>query len=184
MWRTRSLNFFVSDNFKVTPRPTLNLRIRYEFDEPVWDRDGSEGFFDVTTEAFAVRIDRSQPAIQREIPGVELRPDFQKAIWSPDLNNFAPRQGFAYRISDKTALRGSFDVFYSKDQGNEWQFEVNVPPLVIWLSQIGNMDASNFDWDRDALPDPSSPDLPISTLSPFSVDPSDRALPRSGGISV
>lgn len=111
MWRTRSLKFFVSDNFKVTPRLTLNLGVRYEFDEPVWEQDGKEGFFDVATETYAVRIDRSQPASQREIPGVEFRPDFQKAFWSPDLNNLAPRLGFAYRISDKTALCGGFGVF-------------------------------------------------------------------------
>lgn len=174
LWRTRSLNFFVSDDFKVTPNLTLNLGLRYEYDEPVWERDGKEGFFDVATQTFAVRIDRSQSPIQRDIPGVEFRPDFQKGIWTPDRNNFAPRIGFAYRISDKTALRGGYGVFYSKTQGNEWQFKVNAPPLVIGLSQTGNLGTPNLNWDRDAFPDPASPDFPISTLSPFSVDPSDR----------
>jgi hypothetical protein len=173
-WRTRSLNFFISDDYKVTPRLTLNLGLRYEYDEPVWERDGKEGFFDVATETFVVRIDRSQSPIQRDIPGVEFRPNFQKGIWDRDLNNFAPRFGFAYRISDKTALRGGYGVFYSKTQGNEWQFKVNAPPLVIGLSQTGNLGTPNLNWDRDAFPDPASPDFPISTLSPFSVDPSDR----------
>src|ERR1035438_259765 len=30
-----------------------------------------------------------------------------------DLNNWGPRAGFAYKIDDKTVLRGGFGTFYS-----------------------------------------------------------------------
>ena len=93
--------------------------MRYEYDEPVRERHGKEGFFDVATETFAVLIDRSQSPIQRDIPAVVFRPKYQRGIWAPDYNNFASRVSFAYRITEKTALRGGFGVFYSKTQGNE-----------------------------------------------------------------
>ena len=122
LWRTSSPTVFVSDDFRVTPRLTLNFGICCEFDEPVWERDGKKGFIDVATETFAVRIDWSQSPIQREIPGVVFRPDFHKGIGSPDLNDFAPRLGIAYRLSDKTALRGGYGVLHSKTQENGWRF--------------------------------------------------------------
>jgi hypothetical protein len=71
-------------------------------------------------------------------------------------------------------LRGGYGVFYSKTQGNELQFKINAPPLVFAASLTGNTNAPNLLWDRDAFPDPSSPDFPVGTLSPFSVDPRDR----------
>lgn len=173
-WRTQSYNFFVSDDFKVTPKLTLNLGLRYEYDQPVWERDGKEGFFDETSGTFAVLIDKSESPIQRDIPGVEFRPGFRKGIWERDRNNFAPRFGFAYRLGESTALRGGYGIFYSKTQGNEWQFKINAPPLVIALQQAGDLTTPNLNWDRDAFPSPSDPNFPISTLAPFSVDPSDR----------
>ncbi|MGH9665176.1 MAG: TonB-dependent receptor, partial [Bryobacteraceae bacterium] len=64
--------------------------------------------------------------------------------------------------------------FYSKTQGNELQFKINAPPLVFAASLTGNPTTPNLNWDRDAFPDPSSPNFPVGTLSPFSVDPRDR----------
>lgn len=173
-WRTQSYNFFVSDDYKVTPRLTLNLGLRYEYDVPVWERDGKEGFFDVTTRTYAVLIDQSRSPVTRVIPGLEYRPSFRRGIWRPDRNNFAPRFGLAYRLTEKTVLRSGYGVFYTKTQGNEWQFKVNAPPLVLSLSQVGAIGTPNLNWDRDAFPDPASPGFPITTLSPFTVDPSDR----------
>ncbi len=173
-WRSQSYNLFLADDFKITSRLTLNLGLRYEYDQPVWEKDGKEGFFDVETQTYVVLIDKSESPLSRDIPGVEFRPNYRKGIWERDRNNFAPRFGFAYRLTDDTALRGGYGVFYSKTQGNEWQFKVNAPPLVLALQQTGNIGTPNLNWDRDAFPDPSSPAFPISTLSPFTVDPSDR----------
>lgn len=173
-WRSKSYNFFISDDIKVTGRLTLNFGLRYEYDQPVWERDRREGYVDVDRQKFVVGISREQSPIKREIPQVLFEPRLRRGIWLPDRNNWAPRFGFAYRFKDSLVVRGGYGVFYSKTQGNEWQFKINAPPLVFTASLVGNINSPNLSWDRDAFPDPADPNFPLATLSPFSVDPRDR----------
>ncbi|MDX1979234.1 MAG: hypothetical protein SFV51_03135, partial [Bryobacteraceae bacterium] len=65
--------------------------------------------------------------------------------------------------------------FYAKTQGNELQFKINAPPLVFSAALNNTVGTPTLNWDRDAFPDPASPTFPVSTLSPFSVDPRDRS---------
>lgn len=173
-WRSKSLNFFVTDDLKVTQKLTLNLGLRYEYDQPFYDRDHHEGYFDTSLDKFVVGISQAQSPIKVNIPGIEYNPNLRPGIWFPDYNNFGPRFGFAYQLTGNTVLRGGYGLFYSKTQGNELQFKINAPPLVFAASLTGNTKTPNLNWDRDAFPDPSSPTFPVSTLSPFSIDPHDR----------
>jgi hypothetical protein len=173
-WRSRSFNFFFADDWKITSRLTLNLGLRYEYDTPYADANHKEGYFDTSLKNFVVGISKEESPIKRDIPGLTFNPNLQRGIWFPDRNNFAPRLGIAYRINDKTALRAGYGIFYAKTQGNELQFKINAPPLVFAAALVGQVGTPNVSWDRDAFPDPSSPDFPVGTLSPFSVDPRDR----------
>jgi hypothetical protein len=121
-----------------------------------------------------VGISQQESPIKRDIPQIQYNPNLQPGIWNPDRNNWAPRVGFAYRFGQGTVLRGGYGIFYSKTQGNELQFKVNAPPLVFAASLTGAPGTPNFNWDRDAFPDPASPSFPVGTLAPFSVDPRDR----------
>jgi outer membrane receptor protein involved in Fe transport len=173
-WRSQSWNFFVADDWKVSSRLTLNLGLRYEYDTPFAERDGREGYFDTSLQKFVVGIRPEDSPIKRDIPGIEFMPDLRPGVWFPDRNNFAPRIGIAYRLTDRTALRAGYGLFYGKTQGNELQFKINAPPLVFSTSLTGAVGTPNLSWDTDAFPDPASPDFPVGTLSPFSVDPRDR----------
>ncbi len=175
LWRSKSLNFFVADDWKLTSRLTLNLGLRYEYDSPMADARGREGYFDTSLAKFVVGISREQSPIKRDIPGLEYRPDLQRGIWFPDRNNFAPRIGLAYRLTNSTALRAGYGWFYAKSQGNELQFKINAPPLVFSATLNNAVGVPNLTWDRDVFPDPASPAFPVATLSPFSVDPRDRS---------
>lgn len=174
-WRSNSTNFFVADDWKITQKLTLNLGLRYEYDSPMAEANGKEGYFDTSLAKFVVGISQAQSPIKREIPGLEFRPSLQKGIWFPDRNNFAPRIGLAYRLTNTTALRAGYGWFYAKTQGNELQFKINAPPLVFSATLNNAVGVPNLTWDRDAFPDPSSPSFPVATLSPFSVDPRDRS---------
>ncbi len=174
-WRSRSTSLFVADDWKITPRLTLNLGLRYEYDSPMADVNGKEGYFDTSLAKFVVGISREESPIRREIPGLEFNPGLRPGIWFPDRNNFAPRIGLAYRLTNSTALRAGYGWFYAKSQGNELQFKINAPPLVFSATLNNAVGVPNLNWDRDAFPDPASPSFPVSTLSPFSVDPRDRS---------
>jgi outer membrane receptor protein involved in Fe transport len=174
LWRSHSTNFFVSDDWKVNPRLTLNLGLRYEYDSPFADSRGHEGYFDTSQQKFVVGISQGQSPIKQSIPGIVYDPNLRPGVWYPDRNNFGPRVGLAYRLTDSTAIRAGYGIFYAKTQGNELQFKINAPPLVFAASLTGNATTPNLSWDRDAFPDPSSPNFPVGTLAPFSVDPRDR----------
>jgi len=171
-WRSKSTNLFLADDIKLTPRLTLNLGLRYEYDTPFSEIDGKEGYFDTSKGQLIVGLSESQTPLR--IPNVVLDPNLRPGIWFKDTNNFAPRIGLAYRLTNTAAIRAGYGVFYAKTQGNELQFKINTPPTVVAATLVGSLTTPNVLADRDLFPDPASPSFPVSTLSPFSVDPLDR----------
>jgi Carboxypeptidase regulatory-like domain/TonB dependent receptor/TonB-dependent Receptor Plug Domain len=103
---------YLSDNWHVLPRLTLNLGLRYEF-QP-WPREinGRAEFFDFSTG-------------KEVIAGHGVRPE----IVDPDYNNFAPRVGLAYQVNKNTVLRAGGGIYYSTDNANELQFEIVGAPF-------------------------------------------------------
>jgi hypothetical protein len=55
-----------------------------------------------------------------------------RALVKPDRNNFAPRVGVAYKLDDKTVIRGGWGIFYNLFDrvGSEDQLALNLPGLV------------------------------------------------------
>ncbi len=88
---------YVQDDFKVSPKLTLNLGVRYEFATPQWEDQNRLANFDPTT---ATLIQAKNGSI------------YDRALVNPDRNNFAPRLGFAYQAMSKTVLRGGYGVSY------------------------------------------------------------------------
>ena len=93
---------FFQDDWRVTPRLTLNLGLRYEYDTPYSEVANRWTNFNPNTGQFLIAGVNSDKYV-----GVQ-----------PDLNNFAPRLGFAYRLTNTTVIRGGSGVFYNA-QGSE-----------------------------------------------------------------
>jgi outer membrane receptor protein involved in Fe transport len=104
---------FVQDDFKVTPRLTLNLGLRYDYESPRTDR-----FNQLTNFDYAVRPPLQAPGLDLRgalsFVGVAGASRFQS---DPDRNNFAPRLGFAYKLTAKTVLRGGGGFFFAPTTG-------------------------------------------------------------------
>ncbi|MGH9843326.1 MAG: TonB-dependent receptor domain-containing protein, partial [Blastocatellia bacterium] len=96
--RTESYNFFVNDNFRVTPRLTLSAGLRYEYNSPPVDRVDRANLFDAA----------SRSVIQVGTQGVP------RAGYNADKNNFAPRLGFAWTLGEKTVLRTGYGIYYDQ----------------------------------------------------------------------
>jgi hypothetical protein len=168
-WYRTTRNFFVQDDFKVSARLTLNLGLRFERDQPFYEKTGKEGFFDLAQQKILVRIPQSQSTLGMPPDTVIYDPSYRQGIWQTP-NHWAPRIGFAYRLTDNTALRSGFGIFFSKTQGNELQGKFNMPPLVYSTSLLGDLTTPNILIDRDAFPSSTSAS---GILAPFSVDPND-----------
>ena len=113
---------FIQDDFKWSPKLTLNLGVRYEFATPPRERNNNFANFDPQTGTMIFAKDGSI---------------FDRALIHPDFNNFAPRAGFAYTLSPRVVLRGAYGVFYSHTvrQGREGLLGFNPPFLVDNLLQ-------------------------------------------------
>ena len=114
---------YVQDDWRVSDRFTLNLGLRYDYERPVSERDNLvvDGFDYTSQNPLALQCTglrggggasrhRRQPPGRRRGPrqhegrrGVRQRP-----VYNGDGNNFGPRVGATYQITEKMLLRGGY----------------------------------------------------------------------------
>ena len=112
-------DFFVTDDYKISSRLTLNLGMRYEL-HPNWtDAKGYLSAFDLSTGKIVVpngAIKSVSPLVPRgyvDVVEASVAGYPGGTLIKADKNNFAPRLGFAYRPWDNTTVvRGAFGIFY------------------------------------------------------------------------
>jgi len=118
--------FFLQDDFKVTPRFTLNLGVRWDVQTPFTDP------FD----RFLTFVPGARSRIVTSAPTGILFPGDEgvtRGIIGVDYNNFSPRLGFAWDpfADRKTAIRGAFGIFYGSMSGNQWNASSDNQPFAI-----------------------------------------------------
>ncbi|MCC6291083.1 MAG: TonB-dependent receptor [Bryobacterales bacterium] len=94
--RTHALNFYAQDDWRLAPRLTLTLGLRYEYNSPPTDPDGRMYALNPAT----MRLERTGA---NGVPRGGLR---------PDRNNFAPRIGLAWTPVPRTTLRAGYGFFH------------------------------------------------------------------------
>lgn len=100
---------YFQDNWKITPKLTVNLGLRYEV--PIgWHIPGGSGYS---------HVDLATPN-----PGADGRPGAlvfsgagpgrtgQRRFYPNDYSAIGPRLGFAYLLGKKTVLRGGWSIYY------------------------------------------------------------------------
>ncbi len=102
--------YYASDTYQISRKLTLNFGIRYEPTIPYTERfDRMDVFLpDAVSPAAAF----SGLPIKGRL-GLVNSPDRPNRYnQNPHYRLFAPRTGFAYRLTDKTVLRGGYGIFY------------------------------------------------------------------------
>jgi outer membrane receptor protein involved in Fe transport len=117
---------FAQDNYRITPRFTANLGLRWDIDTPPTEAHNRTGTF----------IPGQQSTVTPTAPLGELFPGDKgvgRGIVSTSFAHISPRLGFAWDpIGDgKTSLRGAAGIFYGSVSGNEWNQPGNAMPFAV-----------------------------------------------------
>jgi hypothetical protein len=109
--------FYVQDDWRVTKKLTLNVGLRYDVDLPRTERYDRMNWFEP---------DAPSP-LSGKVPGLgELRGGVRfvgvngnpRSQFHKDLNNLAPRIGFAYQADSKTVIRAAYGHFFGPSRQN------------------------------------------------------------------
>jgi hypothetical protein len=160
---------YLQDDWKITPRLTLNLGIRYDYFGPINETNGGQGNFVPSGPP------NGGPAFLLPATGKDnrsLSPSFLSLLAKDGIalvqtgkygnglvqtqkTNFVPRIGLAYQLDPNTVLRGGFGLFYNsfENQGYGPNIGENYPFVY------------NFNYLEKNLGVPSV--QPISSGSPY-----------------
>jgi len=111
-WRD---GFFVLDKWQVSRKLTLNYGLRYELPTVAYTINGN-----------ATELNPNQTAIVGGTPGYHFT--------APNHADWAPRLGFAYRITEKTVFRAGGGIYYNPNQTNSFTFLNTNPPYTTILT--------------------------------------------------
>ncbi|HEX3685268.1 MAG TPA: TonB-dependent receptor [Bryobacteraceae bacterium] len=99
---------YIQDQWRVTPRLTINAGLRYENQRPATERYNRLDWFDPTV----VNPISAQVGFN-VLGGFEYASANNRYAWAPDNTNFAPRLGVAYKITDKLVARAGAGIFFT-----------------------------------------------------------------------
>lgn len=145
---------WIQDDWRITPKLTLNIGLRYEYRPWPVSKDNSISNIILPPGGGEASLVLAGPCT----PNLPVRPcdsslassisSTRSTIANTDRNNFAPRIGFAYRVgnADRTVVRGGYGVFYQPEPFNQFIFLGINPPFVSFYNRF--VDTSNYqDWD-------------------------------------
>jgi hypothetical protein len=107
--RQHTFEGYIQDDWKVSPKLTVNVGLRYELAMPWYE----------TSNHYSDFILQPGPAYGQLVTADNAgQYGLRNSFATPDTKNFAPRVGLAYQVTPKTVIRSGFGVFYGRTDEN------------------------------------------------------------------
>jgi hypothetical protein len=159
--RRKAFSVYASDDFKVNQRLTVNLSLRWDYNNPYKEKYGHWSSFELN----------DLNPVTGEMGAYEyLTSGSQSFEKRQDWYNYSPHLGAAYKLTEKTVVRGNFSVFFAPLNMNTWG---GIP-----YQQAGNVgfhpttQEANFNWDNGYKPTSTQVKTPDYTQADVvSIDP-------------
>ncbi|HET8635600.1 MAG TPA: TonB-dependent receptor, partial [Acidobacteriaceae bacterium] len=145
-------SFYVQDDWKALPNLTLNLGLRYGYDQPMYEVNNKEVNVDISKASQCTAVpDTSNPCLMFAGQNGNSR-----ALYEPFYGEVMPRIGFAWQFNPKYVLRGGYGITdFLEGTGANLRPVMNPP----YFSQFVN---------DPAKPDDTSAGNPLSIKNGFS----------------
>ncbi|HVT99779.1 MAG TPA: carboxypeptidase regulatory-like domain-containing protein [Acidobacteriaceae bacterium] len=106
---------YAQDDYKIRPRLTLNLGLRYEWDEPWVEENDKTGNINLSTGQiiYAGHVPTGAPAGAGKCSN--------RGCYDSNFRQIMPRLGFAYQATDRFVVRGGYGAtsFYEGNSSNQ-----------------------------------------------------------------
>jgi hypothetical protein len=159
---------FVQDDFKVSPRLTVNAGLRYEVFGPPSEIHGRLLTFDPTIASTTVPAGGTLSGfiVPANLPGtlpVGVTRSTHNTLWARTYGDVSPRLGFALRLMDRPTvlLRGGYGINFDRLSADMIEGTLSQPPFSVqqFFSDSQNSAAT--------LANPYSPLLPPNSAYPL-----------------
>ena len=174
-FRQAETGLYFNDKWKVSPRLTLNLGLRWDKWTAYHEKENRLAYLDLNTVTDPSLFQVVTPGnhTMESLPGVPPAAldswaargltwttansiGYPSNLFRADNNNFGPRLGAAFKINNKMVLRGGYgEYFWTMPLSQILQSSRNNPPLNLrFVNDIYGKDPINFTYPMHTSPGP------------------------------
>lgn len=198
--RQTELGLYAQDSWKVTPRFTLNYGLRWDYWTPYFESSNRLFAMDVSQFATTQQLitPAGHPASSLGIPASLLNAyqnagmsfttadsaNYPSKLFNSDKRDFSPRIGAAFKLTNKTVLRGAYGLYYWSVPMAQMLLQQGLgAPLTLdyvaepdYWNQINYYDVFNPPIPGERVGDPNMVDInsPQTIQGPFPFVPVDK----------
>ncbi len=111
---------YAQDDFRMTQRLTFNLGLRYELFTTIKAAGNEQATFDFANDSLIVPKGQNAQLTPFLAANIPILRNGSSGLINPDLNNFAPRVGLAFQITNKLVLRTGYGIFYGGQENGPY----------------------------------------------------------------
>jgi outer membrane receptor protein involved in Fe transport len=146
-WRSA---YFVQDDWKVLPNLTLNLGVRYEFVQPIYEVNNKMS-----------TIDPNNPSVILLAGSTQAKAaGYNRSLVDPYFGSVMPRIGVAFQATPRLVVRGGYGIQnYMEGTGANLRMTTNLPFQSVYQAsgrQASSTAVGNFFDVRDGFSNPAS----------------------------